>query len=329
MRAVSSRIALCIVMFLLAPLLVGGAEEQKRAEMGAEEVLMPDGTPFEFWDDVTEYTRVYHVARNHPDASDRNPGTEERPFATIGRAAEVLEAGEKVIVHEGVYREYVCPVRGGEGPDRMIAYEAAAGEEVCIKGSEVWEPELRPSEGWRKVGWPGGAVTSDAMIWMADLPPEWFVGYNPFLASNMSREYGFFSQGWSVEETHASQLRRGMIFVNGQPLRQVFWPGELGQSDGAFWVEDPGLRIHFRLREDADPNEAAIEVSVREQVFAPKDYYLGYIRLSGFRLEHAADGVPFPQRAAVSTSRGHHWIIEDNESIFPRWPLWPASGPTR
>jgi hypothetical protein len=91
---------------------------------------MPDGTPFAFWDDATEYQRTYHVACAHPGASDGNLGTAEAPFATINRAAAILQPGEKVVVHGGVYRECVCPARGGEGPDRMIAYEAAPGEEV-------------------------------------------------------------------------------------------------------------------------------------------------------------------------------------------------------
>ena len=34
--------------------------------------------------------------------------------------------------------------------------------------------------------------------------------------------------------------------------------------------------------------------------------------MSGFSFEHAADGVPVPQRAMVSTNRGHHWILEKN-----------------
>lgn len=54
-------------------------------------------------------------------------------------------------------------------------------------------------------------------------------------------------------------------------------------------------------------------MTVREQVFAPKERHLGYIRVSGFRFEHAADGIPVPQRACVSTSRGHHWIVERNQ----------------
>jgi hypothetical protein len=283
----------------------------RRQRMSKETVTLPDGTSFPFWGDETRYTKTYHVACGHAQASDENPGTDDRPFKTISRAAEVLEPGEKVIVHEGVYRECVRPARGGEGPDRMIAYEAVPGETVVVKGSEVWEPELRPSEGWSR-----RRHAPDVQIWMADLPAEWFVGYNPFLANNVFGELMTFNQNWSRVEMQRLQLRRGMMFLDGRPLKQVFRPWELAEYEGAFWVEGPGLRIHLRLWEDADPNGMKFEVTTREQILAPLTRRLGYIRVKGFRFEHAADGVPIPQRAALSASQGHHWIIEDNVVRF-------------
>ncbi len=66
-----------------------------------------------FWDDRTRYETVYYVAREHPDCDDANPGTADRPWATIGRAAEVLQPGQKVVIHAGIYREQVQPARGG------------------------------------------------------------------------------------------------------------------------------------------------------------------------------------------------------------------------
>jgi len=274
---------------------------------------MPDGTPFAFWEDATEYTRVYHVACAHPNASDGNPGTAAEPFATISRAAAVLQPSEKVVVHAGVYRETVCPARGGEGPDRMIAYEAAPGEEVWVKGSEAWQPTFRPSEGFRLKPWGADPAMPAPEVYMADLPPEMFVGYNPFVALNVSAEFWTFTREWTEEEVPRFLMRRGMVFANGRPLRQVFRSAELSEGDGVFWVEDPGLRLHLRLWGDADPTSAEFEVTAREQVFAPKERELGYIRVSGFHLEHAADGIPVPQRALLSTGRGHHWIIEDND----------------
>ena len=267
----------------------------------AEKVLLPDGTAFPFWDDSTNYRTTYHVACQDPQASDSNPGTREKPLRTIGRAAEILQPGEKVIVHEGVYRECVRPRRGGTGPQAMIAYEAAAGERVVLTGAASWKPRCQPSSGWE---------SPVKTAWMADLPVETFGGYNPFLARNIHEEFVIYRNDADAAKY---LLRRGHVFVDGKPLEQVFRYAELAQRSGAFWVEEPGLRIHFRLPGDADPRQAALEITAREQVFAPSERGMGYIRVCGFCFQCAADGVPVPQRAMVSTNRGHHWIIENNE----------------
>lgn len=267
-------------------------------------VRMPDGAPFPFWDDQTHYSHVYHVAQGHTGAADSNPGTVELPFATIGKAAEVVQPGEKVVIHAGVYREWVRPAFEGTGPEGMIAYEAAPGEEVHLRGSRVWAAEFMPSSGWQ------GAEKGKA--WMGELPREWFIGYNPFAVPNLPRsEYTLDTTAWPREMMTAMELRRGMLYADGRPLQQVFFAHELATTDGAFWVEEPGLRLHFRLWNDADPRGVTLEVTAQEQVFAPTARYLGYIRLSGLHIAHAADGLPVPQRAMVSASRGHHWIIED------------------
>jgi hypothetical protein len=282
------------------------------------QVVMPDGKNFSFWDDQTKYVKVYHVACENPAANDANDGSEAHPFATINRAAELLNPGEKVIVHKGVYRECVRPVRGGEGPDKMIAYEAAAGEEVWVKGSELCKveaekPAVRPMHRRHRGSRPAADVdVPPLMIWSARLPVEKFAAYNPFLVSNMARQFMWYNWAWTQEDFERFELRRGHVYFNGKPLRQVFDFAELRDSDNCFWVEPPGEVICFRLPGDADAVGATLEVSAREQALAPKTAKLGYIRVSGFRFCHAADGVPMPQRAMVSTRGGHHWIIENN-----------------
>jgi hypothetical protein len=79
----------------------------------APPVLLPDGSPFRTWEQPAEHRRTFYVARQHPQASDDNPGSEDRPWKTIGRAAAALEPGDRVIVKEGLYREWVRPARGG------------------------------------------------------------------------------------------------------------------------------------------------------------------------------------------------------------------------
>jgi hypothetical protein len=270
-------------------------------------VLLPDGTPFPFWDDTTSYRRVYHVAAENPIADDAGPGTAEKPWATIGRAAQALQPGEKVVIHGGVYRERVRPARGGTGPDAMIAYEAAPGETVSIRGSEAWAPAFEPSLEWN---W--GALPESTTVWAGDMPADWFVGYNPFMAMNFPTEFGTFVDDWTPVEVKTFMLRRGMLFYNGQLLKQVFSCRQLAESDGTFWVADPGLRLYFRLPGDADPRGATLEVTTREQCFAPTEPKLGYIRVSGLTTEYGANVFPVPQRGLISASRGHHWIIEDN-----------------
>jgi hypothetical protein len=265
---------------------------------------LADGTLFPFWDDETVYRKVYHVAQQHPRASDDNPGTEDVPLATIGRAAEMLMPGEKAVVHAGLYRECVRPARGGEGPDRMIAYEAAPGEQVTITGAEAWTPAARASAGWGMA-----APENGATVWMADLPEEAFHGYNPFLVRNAYEYMTHYGQLQDPAWLTRALLRRGMIFHDGRPLAQVLRARELAARDGAFWVEESGLRVHFRLPGDAAP-DVPLEISAREQTFAPRDLSMAFIRVSGFTLTNAAGPLPVPQRGSVSTTRGHHWIIE-------------------
>lgn len=320
---------LVMLTFSMSALLVSGpisdqASQQKRSKAAtaanatADFNLLPDGQPFAFWDDQTTYSKVLHVAQNNPQASDNNPGTLERPLKTINAAAQLLQPGEKVIVHEGIYREHVIPARGGTAANKMIAYEVASGEKVIVKGSEVWKPQFRPSIGFgtgrRPLTTSSNAtpIQEEYQVWMGDLPASFFVGYNPFSVRNTYRfisRWGFVA---SPEWMSRVLLYRGAVFADGKPLKQVLQPGELAQNENAFWVEDPGLRLHIRLAKGVDPATLSYEVTAREQIFAPKEFGLSYIRVSGFAFEHSADGPPVPQRAAVSAMRGHHWIIENN-----------------
>ncbi|MFH1267137.1 MAG: hypothetical protein ABIK89_15525, partial [Planctomycetota bacterium] len=108
-------------------------------------VYLPDGSEFKTWEAPLTFSRTYHVEPSHPRASDENPGTEALPFLTINRAADVLQPGERVVIHAGTYRERVRPARGGAGADRMVSYEAQPGAEVVIKGSRVLHAKWLPS----------------------------------------------------------------------------------------------------------------------------------------------------------------------------------------
>ncbi len=138
---------------------------------------LPDGTEFPFWERPLQFSKTYYVDGNSAQADDNGPGSKERPFRTINKAAQVLQPGERVVIAEGVYREMVRPARGGTGPDKMISYEAAPGAKVVVKGSAIVK-DWRPSEGW-SFGQLGGP-NQDIRVWELRMDPALFKGYNPF-----------------------------------------------------------------------------------------------------------------------------------------------------
>ena len=273
---------------------------------------MPDGTDFISWERPAAFARTLHVDTAHPNANDGNPGTATAPFASINAAAGIVQPGERVLVHPGVYREWVRPAHEGSGPEEMVHFEASESGEVVISASEVYAGVWLPSGGWRA----GRAApgTDSPALWMAALPRNWFDGYNPFATVNLVQ----VMEQWESLIASRPEVqtpffrRRGLVFQNGRRLSQVHKLSDLHEQDGAYWVEPDGLTVHLRPFGDVAPETQRFEFSVREHCFAPETRYLGYISVAGFVMEHAADAFPVPQGGALSASRGHHWIIEGN-----------------
>jgi len=304
----------------------------------ASDSRLPDGTEFPFWEPTLKFSKTYYVDGASARGDDANPGTQTRPFRTIGRAVELLEPGERVVIAAGVYRECIRPARGGSGPDKMISYEAAPGATVIVKASEVltaWQPSLRPQR--------DGKI-SEVRIWQHELQGALFPeGYNPFAMANVPGD-------WSWLDTKKVDMgpyfrRRGLVFFNGKPLEPVEQYRELltaalpgppppdqppartglpsrtrggpiylevgGTSEGRFWVEHSAGTVHVRAP-GGEIGPAVVEVSVREQAFAPRESGLGYIRIKGITFQQGGNGFPPPQHGLVSTHGGHHWIIEGN-----------------
>ncbi|HEV2279736.1 MAG TPA: right-handed parallel beta-helix repeat-containing protein [Acidobacteriaceae bacterium] len=292
---------------------------------------MPDGTQFRVWEKPVHFTKTYYVDGRAQNADDSGPGTKERPFRTINRAAQVLQPGERVVIAEGVYREEVRPARGGTGPDAMISYEAAPGAKVVVKGSEVvtgWEP----SEGWNFGIDP--ETHKPVKAWELKLTPAMFPdGYNPFEVDNVLGDKTWLRYAQDNMITYFR--RRGLVFVDGHPLEpvetarelagpsprsmnyftKVFWTPlfrEFQPEAGKVWVEMNGLTLHIRLANDDDPAQHTIEITTREQLFTPAKRYQAYIRVKGISFEQAGNGFPVPQRGMVSANRGNHFVFEDD-----------------
>jgi hypothetical protein len=271
-------------------------------------VLLPGGGEFLTWESSKppQFSRTYYVDGSATNASDENPGTQLRPFKTINHAAQILRPGQRVLVAAGIYRERVAPARGGTGPDRMITYQAEPDAKVIIKGSRVIAPAWQPST--------AEPVNAPQVVWMTKLNPSWFAdGYDPFAVDNLTAAQ-FKKMPWAQpqQDNPVFHLPRGLVFQNGRRLRQVILPDELLAQAGTYWVDRINQTLHVRPFGDVAPNSAKWEITTRETVFAPRRENLGYIRVQGFTLEQVAGPWPFSQLGALSTMRGHHWIIEDN-----------------
>lgn len=269
--------------------------------------LLPDGKMFDFWEKETDYGTVLFVDSKTTDILSSD-GSEEHPFKTINEAAKIAVPGTKIRIHAGVYRECVDPSEGGTSADNMISYEAFGDGEVIVKASEV-VTDFKPSTGWRTSVSFDAENTENMRIYSHELDPDMFRGYNPFCAVNILHDRVFIEYDKTDMTTYLN--RRGMVFCDGKPLKQVPLFGQIGEEDGTYWVEANGQTVHFRLKNDESPENHVIEITVREQCFAPKKEFLNYIRVKGITFAHAAMGAPVPQRGAVSAHRGHHWIIED------------------
>jgi alpha-L-arabinofuranosidase len=105
--------------------------------------------------------KEFHVSVK---GDDSNKGSASKPFKTISAAAQVAQPGDVITVHQGTYREPVNPPRGGESDSRRITYQAAKGERVEIKGSEV-------ITNWVKI---------QEDVWKATLPNSFFGSFNPY-----------------------------------------------------------------------------------------------------------------------------------------------------
>lgn len=242
-----------MLSFAIVPLVVGGRGDAEPQQISQEKagkvskfvpVKLPDGTDFKTWERPMTFTRTYQVAQQHPRASDDNPGTVTAPWRTIFKAADVLQPAERVIVHESVYREWVKPARGGTEPDKMISYEAAPGEHVVIKDSELWKPKWEKNRHHHPL---------DVVTWEATIDQELFGRGHAFSLRNALRWRGFARTNGS---SPTFQLRRGQMFVDGVQFTQLIKYDDLGKHEGHSGLQRMAPPCTCVFREMASPATA-------------------------------------------------------------------------
>ena len=207
--------------------------------------------------------RQYHVS---PQGSDANDGSASKMLKTISAAARRAQPGDVITVHKGVYRERVDPPRGGQSDAKRIVYQAAPGEKVEIKGSEIVKH-------WEKV---------QGDTWKVTLPNKFFGKFNPF--ADLIHGDWFSPQG--------RQHHTGAVYLNGDWLIEAakladvlkpagktpLWFGQVDKEKTTIWAQFKGV----------NPNEHLVEINVRRTVFYPERTGINYLTVRGFTMHHAA-----------------------------------------
>lgn len=243
--------------------------------------------------------KEYHVAKT---GNDQNPGTYERPFLTIQAAANLAQPGDIITVHAGVYREWIVPPRGGIADSERITYQAAKGEKVEIKGSEIIN------------NWTNFSGT----VWKATIPNALFGDYNPY--KDLVKGDWFNDKG-RIHHT-------GEVYLNGKSLwemellEKVLHPQPLEDNfdpEGSTYTwfcesDDENTYIYANFH-GADPNQELVEINVRKSCFYPKKTNINYLTIRGFHLSQAATQWAPPtaeQIGLIGTKWSKGWIIEHN-----------------
>jgi hypothetical protein len=221
----------------------------------------------------TARASTFQVAQQHPRTSDDGPGTVERPWTTIAKAAEKAGPGDVVIIQGGLYRERVV-IKASGAEQAPIRFEAAPGEHVVVTGADRLA-------GWRK--------TEDARpIYRAAWPHK-------FITWNRSMTH-------PADEYHQLVGRCEQVVVDGYPLRQVLNASQL--APGTFFADITNQTLFAWDIGNRDLNRAFVEASVRQEILRAEG---SHVRMRGLRFRYAAN---MAQHGAVVLA-GHHVVMED------------------
>ena len=167
----------------------------------------------------TVHGKDYFVS---PQGSDVARGSKEQPFATISKACNVLQPGDRCYLREGVYREVLRPARSGSA-EKLIIFANYKGERVVISGADR-------VTGWRHEG--------DG-VYSAPMPWNWADGNQVFADGRMLTEACWPNSGSSLlqpKRATASGGSRNTLQCNDLSGPKDAWKGaQLWCAGGAAW----------------------------------------------------------------------------------------------
>ncbi|MBO4926503.1 MAG: right-handed parallel beta-helix repeat-containing protein [Clostridia bacterium] len=234
-------------------------------------------------------------------ASRDGNGSREMPFRRIGDAAKIARPGDEIIVAPGVYREYVNPRNAGT-EDKRIVYRSEKIRGAVITGAEILT-------GWKQY---------EGNVWVNRVGNGVFGAYNPYTT--------FVCGDWYFAPT---VRHTGAVFLNDRMMYETVTLEEClaGQPDPCAWNQEDARYLWYTEQDGnetvlyanfqgRDPNAEKVEITVRRNCFMPEKTRVGYITVSGFKIDKAATTWAPPaayQDGMIGPHWSRGWIIEDCE----------------
>ena len=211
---------------------------------------------------------TYEVAQRHPRADDSGPGTMEQPWKSLRPAAEHASAGDRVLIRDGEYREFVA-VKASGRPDAPIRFEVAPGAHVVITGADRLT-------GWSRL--PGG-------------PPIYQVRW-PYKFNTWSK-----NMTHPDDEYHRLIGRCEQVMSEGYLLRQVLESNQL--APGTFYADTAHETLFAWDGGGRDLNNILVEASTRQELLRVTG---DYVEWRGVIFRYAANAA---QHGAVVLAGSH------------------------
>lgn len=223
----------------------------------------------------------WHVSKT---GHDTGAGNAKDPFLTIQYAADKTQPGDKVIIHEGVYREQVLLAKGGGSEDSRIVFMAAPGEIVTVKGSEQ-------VTSWKK---------ETGNVWRTDLSGTLKDGAGPF----------------DLRVNGDSSSHLGEVYVDGVAYEEQTTQNAVNKRPQSWFADkrNNGISILVNFGSNS-PARKLVELNKRAFAFQPSKAGVNYITIDRINISQVASGrasMDGEQPAAISTGGGTHWVIQNS-----------------
>lgn len=301
-----------------ATAVLGGCSSSSAPDQGAGPPSRPVPTPW------TTAGPVRTVRRVSPDGDDNGPGSQQRPWRTLGAALSRLGPGDELVVRGGTYDEDVDVVAQAGTAARPVRVRAAKGQRPLLRGL-LW---LQNPTWWDirgiDVTWPDRASSVDHMVklqggssWVFSDAELW--GARSFAALAVTeRPQDFVLRDLYVHDTHPSND------TNQDHLVYLNCGTGGGLLERSLLVGSPnGRAVKIGAAEDGGPRVANLLVRRCTMVdnLGPSNVQLAY-RVSDVTIEDNIMQGTAPGRANVTAFK-----LKGRRNIVRHNVCWQSSGP--